>query len=83
MNADYFLLLSTFTLGDCQYFVAKFLSSISAEVLFKVNKYMNKKNYRFLWTDREEHICLGFIERLLLIRLNGVDTFSIKNRSSV
>ena len=40
---------------------------------------MNKHNYRFLWTDREENICFGFVKRLLLIRLNGVDTFLIKN----
>ena len=40
---------------------------------------MNKHNYRFLWTDREENMCLGFVKRLLLIRLTGVDTFLIKN----
>ena len=28
MNADYFTLLGTFTLSDCQYFVEKFLSSM-------------------------------------------------------
>ena len=79
MNADYFILLGTFTLSDCQYFVERFLPSISAEVLFKIIKYMNKHNYRFLWTDREENICLGFVKRLLLIRLNMVDTFLIKS----
>ena len=79
MNADYFILLGTFTLSDCQYFVERFLPSISAEVLFKIIKYMNKHNYRFLWTDREENICLGFVKRLLLIRLNMVDKFLIKS----
>ena len=79
LNADYFVLLGTFTLSDCQYFVEKFLSTISVEVLFKIIKYMNKHNYRFLWTDREENLCLGFVKRLLLIRLSRVDTFLIKN----
>ena len=40
---------------------------------------MNKNNYRFSWTDREENLCLGFVKRLLLIRLSGVDIFLIKN----
>ena len=79
LNDDYFVLLGTFTLSDCQYFVEKFLSTISVEVLFKIIKYMNKHNYRFLWTDREENLCLGFVKRLLLIRLSRVDTFLIKN----
>ena len=60
VNADYLLLIRTFTLCDCQYFAEKFLSSITAEILFKVIKYMNKNNYRFLWIDREENMCLGF-----------------------
>ena len=79
MNADYFILLGTFTLSDCQYFVENFVSSISAEVLFKIIKYMNKTNYRFLWTDRERNLCLGFVNGLLLIRLSGVGTFLIRN----
>ena len=79
MNADYFILLGTFTLSNCQYFVENFVSSISAEVLFKIIKYMNKTNYRFLWTDRERNLCLGFVKRLLLIRLSGVGTFLIRN----
>ena len=41
MNAHYFMLLGTFTLSDCQYFVETFLFSITAEVLCKVIKYMN------------------------------------------
>ena len=41
MNAHYFMLLGTFTLSDCQYFVETFLFSITTEVLFKVIKYMN------------------------------------------
>ena len=41
MNVHYFMLLGTFTLSDCQYFVETFLFSITAEVLFKVIKYMN------------------------------------------
>ena len=72
VNADYFVLIGIFTLCDCQYFVEKFLSSITAEILFKVNKYMNKNNYRFLWTDREENMCLG------LMKLSSEDTFLIK-----
>ena len=83
LNDDYFVLLGTFTLSDCQYFVEKFLSTISAEVLFKIIKYMNKHNYRFLWTDREENLCLGFVKRLLLIRLSRVDTFLVKNCMNV
>ena len=35
-------LLGIFTLSDCQYFVEKFLSSISAKLLFKIIKYINK-----------------------------------------
>ena len=79
MNPDYFVLLGTFTLSDCQYFAESFLSSISAEVLFKIIKYMNKHDYRFLWTGREENVCIGLIKRLLLIKISGVDTFLIKN----
>ena len=73
VNAYYFVLIGIFTLCDCQYFVEKFLSSITAEILFKVNKYMNKNNYRFLWTDREENMCLG------LMKLSSEDTFLIKS----
>ena len=73
VNADYFVLIGTFTVCDCQYFAEKFLSSITAEILFKVNKYMNKNNYRFLWTDREENMCLG------LMKLSSEDTFLIKS----
>ena len=80
MNADYFVLMGAFTLGDCQYFVAKFLSSITPEILFKVIKYMNKSNQRFLWTDREENV---FKKRILLIRMSSVDTFLIKSCISV
>ena len=79
MNADYFILLGTFTLSGCQYSVKTFLPSISAEVLFKIIKHMNKNNYRFLWIEREENLCLGFVKRLLLITLSGVDTFLTKN----
>ena len=50
VNADYFVLIGTCTLCDCQYFVEKFLSS-NAEILFEVIKYMNKNHYRFLWTE--------------------------------
>ena len=39
---------------------------------------MNKNNYRSLWTDREENMCLGFKKRILLMRMSGVDTFLIK-----
>ena len=78
INADYFVLIGTFTLGDCQYFVETFLSSITAEILFKITEYMNKNNYRFLWADREENMCLGFKKIILLMRMSGVDTFLIK-----
>ena len=36
MNADYFVLLGTFTLGDCQYFVEKIYSSLDPRVLYKI-----------------------------------------------
>ena len=39
---------------------------------------MNKNNHRSLWRDREENTCLGFKKIILLIRMSGVDTFSIK-----
>ena len=79
VNADYFVLIGTFTLCVCQYFVETFLSSITSEILFKAIKYMNKNNYRFLWTDRGENMCLGFKKRILLMTLSGVDTFLIKS----
>ena len=80
MNADYFVLMGTFTLGDCQYFVAKFLSSITPEILFKVIKYMNKSNHRFLWIDREENV---FKKIILLMRMSSVHTFLIESCISV
>ena len=42
MNADYFVLLGPFTLGDCQYFTEKFLSSINARVFYEIFKYIKK-----------------------------------------
>ena len=78
VNADYFVLIGTFTLRVCQYFAEKFLSS-NAEILFEVIKYMNKNNYRILWTDREENMYLGFKKRILSMKLSGVDTFLIKS----
>ena len=44
MNADYFVLLDPFTLGDCQYFTEKFLSSINARVFYEIFKYIKKAN---------------------------------------
>ena len=79
VNADYFVLIGTFTLCDCQYFVEKLLSSITAEILSKVIKYLNRNNYRFLWTDREENMCLGFKKGILLMKMSSVDTFLIKS----
>ena len=35
---------------------------------------MNKNNYRFLWTDREEYMCLGFKKRILLMRMFLIKT---------
>ena len=78
INADYFVLTGTFTLADCQYFVAKCLSSVTAEILLTIIEYMNKNNHRSLWTDREENTCLGFKKIILLIRMSGADTFLIK-----
>ena len=72
MNANYFMLLRAFTLSDCQYFVETLLFSITAEVLFKAIKYINKNSYRFLWRDREENMCLGFRRRILLMKLSGI-----------
>ena len=43
-----------------------FLSSITAEILFKIIKYMNKNNYRSLWIDREEHTRLGFKKKNII-----------------
>ena len=48
VNADYFVLIGTFTLCDCQYFEEAFLSSITSEILFKAIKYMNENNYIFM-----------------------------------
>ena len=64
---------------DYQYFVQKSLSSITAEVLFKIIKYININNHRFLWTDREESMCLRYKKRILLMRMSGADTFFIKS----
>ena len=58
MNADYFVLLGTFTLGDYQYFTEKFLCSLLPELMHKLFKCMNENNNWFLWTDREEKLCL-------------------------
>ena len=80
MNADYFVLMGTFTLGDCQYLVSKFVSSVTPEILFKVIKYMNESNHRFLWTDREENV---FKKIILLMRMSSVHTFLIKSCISV
>ena len=80
MNADYFVLMGTFTLGDCQYFVSKFSSSVTPEILFKVIKYMNESNHRFLWTDREENV---FKKIILLMRMSSVHTFLIESCISV
>ena len=79
VNADYFVLIGTFTLCDCQYFIEAFLSIITSEILFKAIKYMNKNNCRYLWADRGENMCLGFKKRILLMTLSGVDTFLIKS----
>ena len=79
MNADYFVLMGTFTLGDCQYFVSKFLSSVTPEILFKVIKYMNESNHIFLWTDREENV----FKKIILMRMSSVDTFLIESCISV
>ena len=65
MNADYFVLLGYFTLGDCRYFPEEFLSCLHPEFLYRIIKTMNERNYKFLWTNREERICLGFLEESL------------------
>ena len=44
---------------------------------------MNKKNYRYLWTDREENMCSEFRKRILLMKMSGVDTFLIKSCMNV
>ena len=77
MNADYFVLLGTFTLGD--YFGEKSLSSISSRVLYEIMKYMNKNDLRFLWTDREERICLEFKKKVMLMNMSGSNTFLVKD----
>lgn len=78
MNADYFILIGTFTVGDCQYSVERFLSSLNACVLHQLIKHMNKNGYKFLWTDRDELICLGFKKQITLIKMSGTDTFLVK-----
>ena len=50
MTADYFVLLGTFTLGDCKYFVERFIHHLIQEYCIK---YMNKNGYMFLWTNCE------------------------------
>ena len=67
MNADYFVLLGTFTLGDCKYFTEKFLCFLSSELLCKQFEYMNKNNNWFLWTDCEEKLCLRFQKEVIPI----------------
>lgn len=47
MNADYFRLLGTFTLGDCQYFIENFLSSMSGVVLYEIIKFTKKGGIDF------------------------------------
>ena len=79
MNADYFALIRAFTLGDSQYFVEKFFSSIKAGVLHEIIKYMNKNEYRFLWTDRDERICLRFKKQIVAMNIDRSDTFLVKS----
>ena len=78
-NSDYFVLLGSFTLSDCQYFCENFLSSSNSKLLYEIIKYMNKNRYRFLWTDREENICLGFKKQVISVNMNGVDTFCVRD----
>ena len=47
MNADYFRLLGTFTLGDCQYFIENFLSSMSGVVLYEIIRFTKKGGIDF------------------------------------
>ena len=46
--------------------------------LKEIIKYMNKKGYRFLWTDREERIHLVFKKQIILedVKMN---TFLVRD----
>ena len=67
-------LLGKFTLTDCSYFSEKFLSSVNPEQLYKIIKTMNERNLRFLWTDRDENIFLGFSKEVTLSDIIGKDS---------
>ena len=79
MKADYFVLLSSFTLNDCQYFTEKCLSSFKPKMLFELIKYMNENNRRFLSTTREEKNCLGLENEVTPTNLSGSNTFLIRS----
>ena len=38
---------------------------------------MNENNHRFLWTTREEKICLGFGKEVAPTNISGSNTFLI------
>lgn len=42
-----------------------------AESLYKLIKYINKNKDFFLWTDREENICLGFKKERIVDELSN------------
>ena len=76
INAD-LVLLCVFTLSDCQYCTEKLFSSFKPKMLYKLIKYMNENNHRFLWTTREEKICLGFGKEVAPTNISGSNTFLI------
>ena len=83
MNSDYFVLLGSFTIEYCKYFTEKFLSSLSPELLCKLFRYMNENNNCFLWTDREEKICLGFQEAVIEVTNSGIHSFLIRSVETI
>ena len=48
-------------------------------MLYELIKYLSKNEYRFLWTDREERICLRFKNQIVSMNIDGSDRFLVKS----
>ena len=48
-------------------------------MLHEIIKYMNKNEYRFLWTDRDERICLRFKKQIVAMNKHRSDKFLVKS----
>ena len=44
---------------------------------------MNENNNCFLWTDREEKICLGFQEAVIEVTNSGIHSFLIRSVETI